>query len=90
MAFQVLKFVQLDFDEPWTRTVLATGYASVLYSAQRSGAKLAVVTESATGVFETILFVLKVRDEVYVIDQVVHIPAKCVRRERGNTILCQG
>jgi hypothetical protein len=90
MAFQVLKFVQLDFDEPWKRTVLSTGYANVLYSAQRPGAKLAVVTESETGVFETVLFVLKAKDEVYVVDQVVHIPAKCVRRERGNAIQCQG
>ena len=90
MAFQALKFVQLDFDDHWKRTILAGGYASVLYAAQKKPAQLAVVTESATGLFETTHFVLNAKDEVYVIDQVIHVPAKCLRRESKNTIRCQG
>jgi hypothetical protein len=87
-GFQVIKFVMLDFDENWKRTMLVTGYASIQYTATMAGAKLAVAFEGATGVMITYRYKLEAGEEVFVVDQVVHIPARCLNQEPGNTIKC--
>lgn len=88
-GFQTIKFVMLDFDENWDSTMSVTNYASVLYKVTgQGGGKLAVVFEGAPGILSTYRYELAVREEVYVIDQVVHIPARCVRQEWDNTIKC--
>jgi len=87
-GFQAIKFVMLDFDELWERTMLVTGYANIRYTAIKKGAKLAVVFEGATGTMSTYRYQLLPGEEVLVVDQVVHIPAHCLKKEPGNTITC--
>ncbi len=88
-GFQVIKFVMLDFDDAWVRLMLVTGYANIRYTATRRGARLAVVFEGATGVMRTYRYQVEAQEEVYVVDQVVHIPARCQKEEPGNTIKCE-
>ena len=86
--YQVIKFVMLDFDENWDRTMLVTGYANIRYTAIRRGGQLAVVFEGATGTMVTYFYKIAAGDEVFVVDQVIHIPARCRKHERGNAIRC--
>lgn len=89
-GFQAIKFVMLDFDETWDRTMLVTGYANIRYTAGKRGSRLAVVFEGATGVMVTYRYQVAPGGEVFVVDQVVHIPARCLKQEPGNTIKCGG
>lgn len=89
-GFQALKFVLLDFDENWDRIMPVTDYANIQYTATAKGAKLAAVFEGATGVEATYRYQLDAGDVVYVVDQVVHVPAHCLKQEAGNTIKCVG
>lgn len=88
MAYQVIKFVMLQFDKNWKQTMLVTGYSNFQYTATGADAHLAVVFEGATGVMETNFFVVPAGESVYVLDQVVHIPAKCQSQVAGNAIKC--
>lgn len=88
MAYQVVKFVMLQFDQNWNQTMLVTGYSNFQYTATGAGGHLTVVFEGATGVMETYLFVVPAGESVYVLDQVVHIPAKCHSQEKGSAIKC--
>ena len=87
-GFQVIKFVMIDFDDGWDRTMLVTGYANIRYTSIRKGARLAVVFEGATGTMRTYRYQLAAGQEVFVVDQVIHIPARCLKEEHGNTIKC--
>jgi len=87
--YQVIKFVMLDFDKAWDRTMLVTSYANIQYVATGKGGRLAVVFEGATGVMTTYHYVIAPGAEVYVVDQVIHIPGRCRKQEPGNTIKCQ-
>jgi hypothetical protein len=86
--YQAIKFVMVDFDRNWDRTMLVTGYANIRYTATRRGAQLAVVFEGATGTMTTFRYRLAAGQEVLVVDQVVHVPGRCQRAERGNTVRC--
>ena len=44
--------------------------------------------EGATGVMMTYTYQLAKGDEVYVLDQVIHIPARCIKQVPGNAIRC--
>jgi NADPH-dependent ferric siderophore reductase len=87
-GFQAIKFVMVDFDDRWDRTMLVTGYANIRYTASRRGARIAVVFEGATGTMRTYRYQLAPGQEVFVVDQVIHIPARCQKEEPGNTITC--
>jgi len=87
-GFQAIKFVIVDFDNNWERTMLVTGYANIRYTATGKNAKLKVVFEGATGVMKTYHFTVPAKEEVFVVDQVVHVPARCAREEAGNTVKC--
>jgi hypothetical protein len=86
--YQAIKFVMLDFDKSWDRTMLVTGYANIRYTATEKGGRLAVVLEGATGVMTTYRYLVAAGQEVFVVDQVIHIPARCQKEEAGNTIKC--
>lgn len=86
--YQAVKFVMLDFDEGWDRTMLVTGYANIRYTATRRGGRLAVVFEGATGTMRTYRYRIAAGQEVFVVDQVIHVPARCQKDEAGNTIQC--
>ena len=88
-AYQAIKFVLVNFDENWDRTMLVTGYANIQYTALKKGAKLSVVFEGATGVMTTYNFQLAAKEVVYVVDKVVHVPAQCIGQKAGNTVKCQ-
>ncbi|MGB6688407.1 MAG: hypothetical protein WBE76_11245 [Terracidiphilus sp.] len=88
MAYQVIKFVMLQFDENWKQLMQVTGYSNFQYTANAADARLTVVFEGATGVMETYFFRVPSGESVYVLDQVVHIPAKCQSQEDGRGIKC--
>jgi hypothetical protein len=87
-GYQVIKFVLADFDQYWTRNLLPD--TVVEYTAVKAGANLAVVFEGATGVMTTYRYKLQPRDVVHVVGQVIHIPARCLKQEPGDTVKCRG
>jgi hypothetical protein len=87
-GFQAIKFVMLDFDPNWERMPYVTSYSFVHYEALKNGARLMVAFEGATGVMMTYMYQLAKGDEVYVLDQVIHIPARCIKQVPGNAIRC--
>ena len=86
--YQAIKFVMVDFDRNWDRTMLVTGYANIRYTATGRGGRLAVVFEGATGTMRTYRYRIGAGQEVFVVDQVIHVPARCERDEAGNTVRC--
>jgi hypothetical protein len=88
MTYQVIKFVMIQFDENWKQVEQVTGYSNFQYTATGAGGHLAVVFERTTGVMETYFFLVHAGQSVFVLDQVVHIPAKCQSLEEGNAIKC--
>ena len=87
-GFQAIKFVMIDFDDAWDRTMLVTGYANIRYTATRNGARLAVLFEGATGTMRTYRYQVTAGGEVFVVDQVIHIPERCLKEEPGKTLKC--
>jgi NADPH-dependent ferric siderophore reductase len=86
--YQAIKFVMLDFDAGWDRLMLVTAYANIRYTAIQRGGQLAVVFEGATGTMRTYRYRVPAGQEVFVVDQVIHVPGRCVKEEPGNTIKC--
>jgi hypothetical protein len=78
----------LDFDQNRDRVMLVTGYANIRYTATQRGGQLAVAFEGASGTMRTYRYRAAAGQEVFVVDQVVHIPARCRKEEPGNTIKC--
>jgi hypothetical protein len=87
-AFQAIVFVMIDFDEAWDRLALVTGYAQVRYTALGQPSRLSVVIEAPTGALTTYSYEVDKGEEVLVIDQVVHVPARCVSQREGNSVQC--
>lgn len=87
--YHAIKFVMLDFDRRWDRTMLVTGYANIRYTATRKNARLAVVFEGMTGTMKTYFYRVSAGEEVFVVDQVVHVPARCEKQVAGNAIKCR-
>jgi hypothetical protein len=87
-GFQVLKFVMTDFDTMWDRTEMATGYSNVEYKAKEKGGSLAVLVEGVTGIMRTYRYQIASGEKVFVLNQMIHIPAHCGKEEKGNTIKC--
>lgn len=87
-GFQAIVFVMIDFDEAWDRLALVTGYAQVRYTALGQPSRLSVVMEAPTGVLTTYTYEVEKGEEVLVIDQVVHVPARCVAQREGNSVQC--
>lgn len=85
-GFQVIKFVQITFDGNWNRKLL--GEAVMEYQALARSGPLMVVFEGATGVMTTFIFRVPVEAIVFVIGDVVHVPARCLRQLPGNAIKC--
>jgi hypothetical protein len=83
-GFQVLKFVMVDFSGTWNRNVRDT----VMEYRATGVANVQVVRESVTGGFTTYRYVVDPTDIVYVIGQVVHLPAHCQGKEQGDNIQC--
>ena len=89
-GFQVLKFIMADFDANWDRTEMTTGYSNVEYKSKEKGGALAVLVEGATGLLRTYRYKIPPGEKVFVLDQMIHIPERCAKEEKGNTIKCGG
>jgi hypothetical protein len=89
-GFQAVKFVMIDFDANWDRQMLVTGYANIQYTATQDGAGLDVVMEAPVGALTTYQYRINAGEVVFVVDQVVHIPDRCVRQVPENIIRCEG
>jgi len=84
---QSVKFVLVDFRGDWQRSFSAT--AGVMYKALVPANEIAVVKEvPGTGNAITYHYRLAVGDEAAVIGDVIHVPARCIKSEPGNTVKC--
>lgn len=83
---QVLRFVLADFDANWSRSIAAEGF--IVYTANANKAQLAVVRESRSGSLITYRYLVASGEAVWVVNDVIHAPERCIRQERGNTIKC--
>jgi hypothetical protein len=83
MARTVMQFTFIEFDDNWTWP------ASNLFSAPVD-AKVIVVAEGAAAVKETYWFEVPKGENVLVSwdANIVHIPARCQRKERGDQTTC--
>jgi hypothetical protein len=88
-AYQVLKFVLVDFDGDWNRIVGNIYGHGDHYKATKTGRKLAVVREGPTGVATTYWFEVAVDDEVHMFRDVIHIPNRCMKQDAGITVKCR-
>lgn len=86
MAFTVLRYVFIDFDDNWDYVLGTRGD----YVSTQDGAKMIVVADSASGTKETYFFTLKKDSWVRMHDyNVTHIPARCVKKEKGDVTTCK-
>jgi hypothetical protein len=83
---QVLKFVIADFDQNWSRSVAVEGF--IVYTATASQSHLAVVHEGRRGALTTYRYRVPANEAVWIVDDVIHTPERCIRQERGNTVKC--
>ena len=81
LVFKRLQFLGQD----WTRY---SGTIELMYS-PNTDQEVVVVTEGETGAHTTFWFRVKAGEEVWVIDDVVHIPAICLRSAAGDESKCQ-
>jgi hypothetical protein len=86
---QVIRFAMVDFEGKVTANPLAAGSDVMIYKVEAETA-LSVAFEGATGVFTTYQYRLKPGDTVFIYNNVIHIPERCVAQQPGNTIRCQG
>ena len=87
-GFHAIRFKMVDFDGNWTRQTMVYAFSNVRYMAGANGAKLAVVVEAESGTLNTYRYQLAANEEVLIMDQVIHIPARCEDRDPGNSIKC--
>jgi hypothetical protein len=84
---QVIKFVLVDFDRNWKRS---SGVNAIIYQSTAANAQLAVVHESDAGTATTYRYVVPANEEAWVVEDVIHVPERCVKQEPGNTVKCSG
>ena len=85
-SHSALVFKRLQFPgQDWTRY---SGVSEIMYS-PNTDQDLVVVTESETGAYTTFWFRVKAGNDVWVINDVVHIPAICLRSASGDESKCQ-
>jgi hypothetical protein len=82
----VLVFVKMQFLGQWARFSLTQ---QIGYDVTKAG-QLMVVTEDENAAKTTYWFKLDRGHEVWVIEDVVHIPAICIKSAPGDQIRCRG
>jgi hypothetical protein len=82
----VLVFVKMQFLGQWSRF---SGTQQIAYDVQKVG-QLMVVTEDENAAKTTYWFKLDRGHEVWVVEDVVHIPAICIKSAPGDQIRCRG
>jgi hypothetical protein len=83
----VLVFVKLQFLEQWSRF---NGAEGITYTVASKAGELLVVTEDQNSAKTTYEFILQEGHEVWVIDDVAHIPALCAKSAKGDETKCRG
>jgi hypothetical protein len=83
----VLVYVKLQFQEKWSRF---NGAEGITYSVVDKSGVLLVVTEDENSAKTTYEFILQEGHEVWVIGDVVHIPAICIKSAKGDEAKCRG
>jgi hypothetical protein len=83
----VLVFKEIQFPGDWTRW---SGTQMVGYTGNGRRNQILVVVEGPTGVMTTYFFVVPQDSDVWVLDNVVHIPALCSKSVPGNATRCRG
>jgi hypothetical protein len=87
-GFHVVKFVHVDFNAQWTRSLLPN--AVISYKALEDDARVSVVREGATGVMATYHYMVLKDQEALVVNYVIHVPARCFKEDKGITVKCVG
>jgi hypothetical protein len=85
-----ITFVMVEFDNSWDMVPALGQGDGVLYQAQSNDSQLAVVHEAPPGTFTTYFYSISNPYSVFVADDIIHVPQKCVRQEAGNSIKCDG
>lgn len=82
----VLVFVKVQFQGQWSRfsLVQTLGYDVV------KGGQLLVVTEDENAAKTTFWFTLQSGHEVWITDDIIHIPALCLKSAPGDYTKCRG
>jgi hypothetical protein len=83
----VLVFVKLRFLEQWSRFKGAEG---ITYTLAAKAGELLVVTEDEHAAKTTYWFILNEGREVWVLDDVAHIPALGIKSAKGDQAKCRG
>jgi len=83
---QVIRFAMVDFEGAAIANPL--GGSDVISYTVQAPTTLLVAFEGATGTFITYEYQLQQGDTVFVYNNVIHIPQRCVRQHPGNTIQC--
>jgi hypothetical protein len=83
----VLVFVKLQFLGQWTRWSSSSDFIG--YTSGKA-AQLLVVTEDTSAAKTTYWFKLAPGHDVWVDDDVVHIPALCLKSAGGDQSRCRG
>ena len=83
MAHTVMEFTFIEFDKNWVRA------GTVQYTATAK-ARLIVVAEDALGAKTTYWFQVNAKEVVLVswTENLVYIPAKCLKRAKGDNTRC--
>jgi len=82
----VLVFVKMQFLGQWSRF---SGAQQIAYNVEKTG-QLMVVTEDENAAKTTYWFRLERGHEVWAVEDVVHIPAICIKSAPGDQIRCRG
>ena len=82
----LLTFRAMQLLGDWTRTFPTLGLA---YEAKKNGNQALVAIDYNDGKVVTIFFKLRKGDVIIVVNDVVHIPATCIKRVRGAATKCR-
>jgi len=82
VTHEVVKYVALRFDKNWKCTLVPTSVMQ--YTPSEKEAELTVLAEGDAGLWSYVY--RGIRGDVYVIGDLVHIPAKFVKKFNANTL----
>ena len=85
---QVMRFAMVDFEGDAIANPLVP--ADVISYTIQNQTQLLVAFEGAPGVFTTYRYLLEQGDVLFIYNNIIHIPRRCVDQQPNNTIRCQG
>ncbi len=79
-TYQIIKFVKLDMPDVWTLNSISAGFAKYISAKE---CQFTVVSEGDSGLWSYVFSVPK-ETTIYVLNDIVHIPSKYVKKENAN------